>query len=481
MFFKKKRILRKAIEKEIDLIQSLRAACETDQIKKEECLDVESRWKVIAEFLQKIAPAQPLSKKDLLFRGSIAAIVLLIFSIAGGTYVKIVYFPVKEQLISSVEGTETSEVFVSEENAKTTEFDFYKSEVHSEAMDLFRSENISDQILLSGSLEDKVVIFQTVSTNQKQEIVRLVLDASNLSILSSEPVLDVSDLASITLESYDGFFYLGAIKKGSQEYLLRQYSLDWRLQQTQNIIHPEKREDFSGASLLINPYNSSKPIVFISLVRREDQASVTEKNQVLMRMFDKQLSPATPRKISTKSLNVDDHISFLPKIDGSFNLVASGKDPVSAASELRGNELYLFSYDDKSELRRIVRLTDNSRMHEFAPQNAIEIMEKNLLIIPFHRISSLRLNDRNPTETGSIFVTFLQNMNTIASSIIGKPDYPARTTKDEAMMGGKNTRILFHNGKFYIFHDAIIQEDPLDLGDGEYRILRGQWFIIPGF
>lgn len=122
MFGRKRRILRRAIKHEMALMEKLREDCRSGKMLEFDCLQVEIRWREIAQLLNKIAPPDPLTTRQLLLRGGVVFCAFFSMTVLVGFYIKEAYFPHESITYTSIDGEALEYRYIPEERVVVSEF-----------------------------------------------------------------------------------------------------------------------------------------------------------------------------------------------------------------------------------------------------------------------------------------------------------------------------------------------------------------------
>lgn len=492
MFGRKRRILRKAIKHEMELMEKLRNDCRLRKIPKVECHQIELRWKDIAELLNKIMPPEPLTRQQIILRALIVFFGFFSLTSVVGFYIKEAYFPHDSVTYTSIEGDALEYRYVPEERVVVSEFTDVNVVSTSDNVDVLRTEDVNGTMVELIPREDVLELYYTHLTDTGQRplfAMNLPHDFHTTKTFEEKAVVsgyDFVDASIVALPS--GYLLAGAVlEQGVSHLMLARFDQDWQLVGDPTYLDWLDPKE-TGVGVLLEPIYATaeqteiKGFYLLTTLLQEQEASVLDRTVPILREFDVNLHLVRAQKLDAKQLSLDTHMGLHPLANGGFYVLTNGKNPITAGT-MSGDDLFLLSYDEQWELLRIVQLTTNGTPHDFHPSRILELAE-NMLLIPYQQIQRLPQAEGEETgyanETGKAFVMALKGIEKVVGTIFAA-DYSVRPNDGEPLIGARNSHIARWGDRLFVAHDFLVEEDEIDLGeggDGAYRMIRVGWWKI---
>lgn len=485
MFGSKRRILRKAIEGEMKLMDTLRKYCKERDIPPDDCDQVESRWKDIAELLNKIIPPEPLTKRELIIRAGVVIFGFLFLAFGVGLYVKVVYFPHDSVTYTSIEGEALEYRYVPEERVVVSEFPDVAAFSTSDNLDVARTQDVGGNVVELIARETTLELYDVrLADDGRRALVQTTFahDFHATKYFREKTVVtayDFQDASIVAIPS--GYVLAGAVLvEGTPRLLLASFDAEWQM--VAEAVSPawsDSRE--TGDGLMLVATDSGYKL--LTTILQDEGASVLERTVPYLREFDANLQPVRERKLDSKQLTLDTDMGLYPLPNGGFYVFSNGKNPITGGGMNRGDDLYLLSYNDQWELMRIVQLTINGLPHDFHPSRVWGYRD-DIVLMAFQQIQGLPQVEGEGTGyaagAGKVFVMALKGIEKVVGTIFAA-DYNVRPNDGEPLVGGANAHIALWGDRLFVAHDYLVEEDEIDLGeggDGAYRIIRAGWWKL---
>lgn len=485
--FGKKKHLRKSILEESELMKETRALLESEHISPKKREALEEKWKHITEHLNKIAPAEPLTQKQVFARVSLVSSFLFLLLVPAGIYVKMKYYT--KQVTSSQGETQVGANYryVPEEIAEISQIPEVTGLNTSEDIDLARFEDLDGTVVGVFSKKQRMEVYYTRRDGEGFSLYRRTADTNLHNVSAEKKVFAPGFLvdASIVLEEDRFVLAYAAITEKRERLFVQTFDAEWKATREPMILEQlTPKEQGNGLSLIQIPKKEGEETQSFTyaLLTTNDfgtDASVQNKTSPILRTFDAQLNKIQEKILNTDKLTLDTHMAFVFRADGGLHVISNGRDPLAPSEQKKGDELYQLDYDKEWELEKMFRLTNNGLPHDFWPSEVF--LDRGLLFFPFHRIQHLPQFEGDdsgyPKDAGKVFLMAVRNGKMISGSVFAH-DYDARPQGGEKKIGGRNTHVTKVGKKLFVVHDAIIENDVFDTGDGAYRLIRAKWIDL---
>lgn len=486
MFGRKKRILRKVIKEEQEMVNKLRQDCKDGKIPDEECLKIEYSWEEIADDLQKIAPAEALTRKQFVKRLGISAGMIGALLLVAVVYTKVTYFP-SSTSSSSMDGEAFAYDYISE--VRTTQLEFPSLTIQSRATmsDLIRFDHHDGVVVDVVATENEVHAYYVVPDKnlERSGLYQMTVDPQSMRVQSRELVIqgELQD-AAIMQDTASGGIVVAHAQMGEEPQLvLTHANNDWTGVQQQSMDLLDE-ESVVGMQLVeTTGWDQDQSVRYLLLTTYDPgpDAGILDVKGPLLRLFDENWElVGDPLRLATNSYVVDTHSSIVPTGGNSFYVIGNAHKTFDAQDD-RGDDLHLFKYDQDRKLFEVVQMTNNGLPHDFWPNDAMYVEEHNVIYVPYHQVvgANTTVHGENgyPIDAGQLFVTGLRDTTTTIGTIFAS-DYDYTEIGDDRIEGGKNVHIDLMGDRMYILHQAIVANDLLDGASEEYQVLRMQWFDL---
>ncbi len=487
VFFKKKSILRRSIKQQIKLIDTLKRECQSGDISATECTDIMQQWSEISSLLQKIAPSEPLTKKEWIIRGGVVFGLFFVLAIGVGIFIKSYYFPSGASIVENIDSSGATYKYIPEERAKISEPKRLNEISRSGRFVIDRYEEIEGTVVGIVSTEDSIVkiLFTKKDASNSLCLYQATIDTHTRIKIDEKKMLDACEIIDASFVKNQSGYVLayGADVEGLERLVIQNFDLNF---DPIGVPIDVKRADDHEAliGLFLNKTASDEYLLVTTKLRAKD-AAVSEKTAPIVRLFDSNLAVKRQEILETRSYTLEPYQSGFVLSNGGLHIFSNGRNPLVAGSADKGDELYLFAYDTDWKLSQIIQLTNNGRKHDFQPSDVLAVSE-NVYFVPGLQTEVPEAGIKNnayPPETGQMFIRVLMDTINILGAL-NVETYTSELRLSERLEAGKNIHQFFNGKRLFVAHDAIIQRDPVDQGkggDGEYREIRVEWFDLSFF
>jgi hypothetical protein len=477
MFWKKKRLLRKAIQGQVEIMREVREHCEKE---KQACDTIEQQWEEVTKVLQQIAPREPLTRKEIVVRIGISAGTFLGISILAVWLLSDVFFPVSSMTNTSIEGDTLSYRYIPLVTAKVSQFPGVYERASSEWVDVRRSDSLDGETVGFVFPDDATVELLHVRSEDRVGTMFRQRFTTLLQPIGEEEVVLLSGdvLDATVIRERERYLVAYARRTGGQaELLIQPFDFDWKAMAESVIIALTDNEDLDGLTLIQN----GEGYLLLTRKDRASDATVLEKAVPYARRLDATFAVVQERPLATRDFTVDNHAALSVDANGQLIVVANGRDPLEASEVKKGDELFLFVYDVAWDLLSVTKLTHNGMPHDFHPSQLVEDSEHGLLYIPYQKVETLPQIDGEdngyPVEAGKLFLMALKDRSEVVGTFF-LADHPYRSDNTEPLRGARNVHMARAGERLFVAYDMIVQEDATDGGDGEYRVVRSKYISL---
>lgn len=464
----------------MQMVEELKRKCDEGKIGEKECVEIRARWSEIAALLSKIAPPEPLTKRELIIRGVFVFVVFFFLSAGTGFYIKFTYFPHPTVTHTSIEGEGDTYRFIPENTVKLWDFRHFFEVSRSNSYDLSRQEKSTGTVVGWVEQPESLELYTISADEAGHSLFRYTFSKDLLSRSMATPVFSPGNLIDAqVIHEQDRFVVFYSIEiEGVPSLFVQTVSASWvPLGEPVPIatLAEAPRELTHGFSVVKNEIG----YYLLTANIRDPLAPVTEKSLPVLRFLNKSFAVEKFSILATKNISVDSHLALQQLPNGGFHIFTNGRDLVAQTSELKkGDELYGLTYGADWDLLKITKLTNNGRPHDFWISD-IAVHSSGMLLIPYQQIQSLPQVEGDesgyPTDAGKVFVMALRDLEWVFGTIFAA-DYPIRPSQSERLEGGQNAHILLSGNRVYVAHQVVIEDDPVDETDGDYGLIRVQWF-----
>ncbi len=476
-----------------------------------DCLQVEIRWREIAQLLNKIAPPDPLTTRQLIFRGMVVFFGFFSATVLVGFYIKEAYFPYESVTYTSIDGEALEYRYIPEERVVVSEFTDVRAVSTSDNYDILRTEDTEGTVVELIAKEDVLELYQThLAEDGRRALFQTVLihDFHTMESFEEHAVVTTYDFidASIVVTATGYTIAATVLEESVPRLLLASFDLEWQMIGEAVFLEWLAPSETGVGVMLVGKYAAEQAVEAVEGVEQGveetetsqeelvgyyllttlvpgEGASVLDRTVPILRELDVNLQLVRAQELDAKQLTLDTHMGLHPLTNGGFYVFSNGKNPITNAGSGRGDELYLLSYDDQWELLRIVQLTINGTPHDFHPSRVLEL-EDQVFLIPYQQIQRLPQREGETTgyatDAGKVFVMALKGIEKVVGTIFAA-DYSVRPNDGEPLVGGRNAHMALWGDRLFVAHDFIVEEDEVDLGeggDGAYRIIRAGWWKL---
>lgn len=485
--FGKKKQLRKAIKEEVELIKEVQAMLEEEAVPVSKREAVAKKWRHLTEHLNKIAPREKLTRKQLLVRAGVATILIFLIAASVSVYVKFTYFSETITRSEGKVGEAQTRRFIPEEIAQVAPVPWVMGTITSQEVDLARFDELSGTVVAVIPVGNSIEVYYTRRDGGSFSLYRRLADRDLQEISVEEKVFAPGDLVDISLalenEQYVAAYTIRVNQK--EQLFIQMFDFDWK-EQTTPIALPlvSEQETGVGLGLVRAPVSDisaeEMPAYYLATSNFYGvNASVNYKTAPIVRALNASFSLLQVKVLETDKVSLDTHLALLPREGGGLWVVGNGKDPLAPTEQKKGDELYLLEYDKQWGLVQMFRLTNNGLPHDFWPSEVF--MDRGLLFIPYHQIQQLPQYEGHdtgyPQDAGKVFVLAVKDGKLIVGTLF-VADYGVRLPGGERKLGGRDAHFARMENRLFVAYDAIVEEDALDPGDGDYRIVRIKWLDL---
>lgn len=479
--WKKKHLLREAIEEEAELVEELKKDYKDNRLSPKEYRGLMDRWRHLVFDLRILIPAEPLRGRAFYMRLGVVFGACAVVLLAAGVAVKQIYFPHGIRSFSSGEAGQGGQYrYIPEQIGTVAAFPLVTNVQRSDFLDIVRFESVEGKTV--GVFDEGGGIISILYTRQSGKTFSLYRRAfdfeARLEIEAEKNIpVDGDILDASIVQEKERYLMAYALKDQDKQksIFLRAFNRGWKpLGEVKEFSMADDVETALGLRLVQGPAGNYYLVTTKFFGERE---SAENKTAPIVRELGGDFQLARSRILHTANLSLDISMSLapLPAKDG-FAIVANGRDPIAPSEIEKGDELFVLEYDKNWELQNIIRVTTTGA-HNFWPGQVV--MENNIWFVPYQKVERVRLNadDDNgyPADAGKIFVMALQNQHTIVGTLFFA-DYSARKPGGDKLHAGRGAHIVKSGKRMFLAHDSIVEDDLTDTkGNGNYRILRLSW------
>lgn len=487
MFGRKKRILRKVIKEEQEMVNKLREDCSDGKISDEECVKIEDSWQQIAGDLKKIAPAEALTRKQFFARLGLSAGIIGALLLVAVVYTKVVYFP-SSTSSSSADGEAFAYDYISEVRATQLDFPSLTIQTRSDMRDLIRFDHHDGVVIDVIATQEQLSVYYAVVDKKEDRsgLYKMILDPQSMQVRSRDLVWHGSiEDASVMVNEETQDIVMALVRQTEEErtLVLTHANEDWSSVQEQTFeLLPE--EDVRGMQLVdTSEWSTDQSVRYLLLTTYDpgEDAGILDVKGPMIRTFNQDWElMGDPLRLATNSYVVDSHSSIVPTGGNSFYVIGNAHKTFDAQDQ-RGDDLFLFKYDEEQKLFEVVQLSNNGLPHDFWPNDAMYVAEHNVMYIPYHQVvgagTTTHGENGYPVDAGQLFITGLRDTTTTIGTIFAS-DYDYTEMGEDRIEGGRNVHIDVIGDRIYIVHQGIVANDLLDRASEEHQTIRMQWFDL---
>ncbi len=498
MFGRKKRILRKSIKQEVELMRTLKAKCESGDIPPEQCVQIKARWEEIAALLTKIAPAEALTHKQLIVRFGLIGVVLMLAGGGIGIYVKQTYFPHQAITQTEAQGDVNEFRYVATRSVSGDKSRVFRVRGQSKFFDIARTEENDGRsvgVLKIGDEELDVLFTQNNNDLGNLYSQRYSKDPFEQRGTPQQRLsqYQFSDAAVMSLG--EDILVFGAINNPSEDKTNERFTLmlvdaDYNIKKQTFFAQENSSESLLGLNLTPvyeaqavsdKTKVATKKLTGFFTVTVEDEKpaeSGAAKKKPIIRKFDLDLNSEFTKVLDSRQLTLSNNITMHAKDGGGLLIASAGKDPIRDAGK-SDDDLYMIEYDSDYEPLEIIELIRGGGAHEFSMNELLSIDGSKTLLYPFYKHSRISIGKEKklfPDEAGIISIIALNDTKLVKGTFFSE-EYDRRVDANKALRGGMNLHTIIdnENNHLYMVHDSLTEEDRTDeIGDGSYRTVKFQ-------